>query len=42
MGVTTKLTGYAGDHVLTQALAQGDVVSWLSARLAGSAAPSNC
>lgn len=42
MGVTTQLTGYAGDHVLTQVLAQGDVVNWLSARLAGAPAPTNC
>jgi hypothetical protein len=42
MGVKTQLTGYAGDHVLTQVLAQGDVVSWLSARLAGAPAPTNC
>jgi hypothetical protein len=42
MGVTTQLTGYAGDHVLTQVLAQVDVVNWLSARLAGAPAPSNC
>jgi hypothetical protein len=42
MGVTTQLTGYAGDHVLTQVLAQGDVANWISARLAGAPAPSNC
>jgi hypothetical protein len=42
MGVTTQLTGYPGDHVTTQVLAQGAVVSWLSARLAGAPAPSNC
>jgi pimeloyl-ACP methyl ester carboxylesterase len=42
MGVTTELAEYAGDHVLTQELAQGDVVSWLGARLAGVPAPSNC
>ena len=42
MGVTTQLNGYAGDHVLTQIVAQTDVVNWLGARFAGSPAPSNC
>ena len=42
MGVTTQLKGYPGDHVLTQVLAQTDVVHWLGARFAGSQAPSNC
>jgi len=42
MGVTTQLKGYPGDHVLTQVLAQTDVVNWLGARFAGSQAPSNC
>jgi hypothetical protein len=42
MGVTTQLTGYPGDHVLTQVLAQTDVVNWLGARFAGSQAPGNC
>jgi hypothetical protein len=42
MGVATQLTGYAGDHVLTQVLAQGDVASWIGARLAGAPAPRNC
>lgn len=42
MGVTTQLTGFPGDHVLTQVLAQGDVVNWISSRLAGTPAPSNC
>lgn len=42
MGVTTKLSGYPGDHVLTQVEAQGEVVNWLGARLAGTPAPSNC
>jgi hypothetical protein len=42
MGVTTQLTGFPGDHVLTQVIAQPDVVSWLSDRLAGDPAPSNC
>ncbi len=42
MGVKTKLTGYLGDHILTQILAQADVVNWLSARVAGAPAPSNC
>lgn len=42
LGVTTQLTGYAGDHILTQVLAQTDVVNWLSARVAGTPASSNC
>jgi hypothetical protein len=42
LGVTTELAGYAGDHVLTQVLAQADVASWIAARLAGAPAPSNC
>ncbi len=42
MGVTTQLTGYPGDHVLTHVLAQGGVVGWLSARFAGRPAPANC
>jgi Secretory lipase len=42
MGVTTQLNGYPGDHVLTQILAQTDVVNWIGARLAGRPAPSNC
>jgi len=42
MGVRTQLTGYLGDHILTQVLAQTDVVNWLSARVAGDPAPSNC
>jgi Secretory lipase len=42
MGVTTQLNGYVGDHVLTQIVAQTDVVNWLGARFAGSPAPSNC
>ncbi|MDR0344683.1 MAG: lipase family protein, partial [Nocardiopsaceae bacterium] len=42
LGVTTQLTGFPGDHVLTQVLAQPDVVSWISARLGGRPAPSNC
>jgi pimeloyl-ACP methyl ester carboxylesterase len=41
-GVTTQLNGYVGDHVLTQVLAQTDVVNWLAARFAGTPAPSNC
>ncbi|HEV2375251.1 MAG TPA: lipase family protein [Streptosporangiaceae bacterium] len=41
-GVTTQLVGYIGDHVLTQLLAQGDVVNWIAARIAGTPAPSNC
>ena len=42
MGVTTQLNGYAGDHVLTQVVAQTDVVNWISNRFAGLPAPSNC
>ena len=42
MGVTTQLNGYLGDHVLTQVVAQTDVVNWLSNRFAGDPAPSNC
>jgi secretory lipase len=42
MGATAKLSGYPGDHVLTQVEAQGEVVGWLGARLAGAPAPSNC
>jgi hypothetical protein len=42
MGVTTQLTGFPGDHVLTQVEAQPVVVNWISARLAGAPAPSNC
>ena len=42
MGVTTRLTGYLGDHILTQVLAQTDVVSWLGARIAGTPATGNC
>lgn len=42
LGVTTQLTGFPGDHVLTQVEAQGDVVGWLAGRLAGRPAPSNC
>ncbi len=42
LGVTTQLTAFPGDHVLTQVEAQPAVVSWLSARLAGTPAPSNC
>ncbi len=42
MGVNTKLVGYVGDHILTQVIAQTDVVSWLAARVAGTPAASNC
>jgi pimeloyl-ACP methyl ester carboxylesterase len=42
MGVTTQLSGYLGDHVLTQVLAQSGVVNWLAARFAGTPAPSSC
>jgi pimeloyl-ACP methyl ester carboxylesterase len=42
MGVNTQLAGYLGDHVLTQVLAQADVVNWLAARVAGTPATGNC
>jgi hypothetical protein len=42
VGVTTELTGFVGDHVLTQVLAQNEVVSWIAARFTGTPAPSNC
>jgi predicted esterase len=42
MGVKSQLTGYVGDHVLTQVEAQSQVVSWIGDRFAGAAAPSNC
>jgi hypothetical protein len=42
MGVKSELTGYLGDHVLTQVEAQSQVVSWIGDRFAGVAAPSNC
>jgi hypothetical protein len=42
MGVASQLNGYVGDHVLTALLDQSDTVSWLSGRLAGEPAPSNC
>lgn len=42
LGVKTELTGYVGDHVLTQVEAQSQVVSWIGDRFAGDAAPSNC
>jgi Secretory lipase len=42
MGVATQLKGYLSGHVLTHVVAQGDVVSWLRGRLAGSPAPRNC
>ncbi|MBO0775700.1 MAG: triacylglycerol lipase, partial [Actinobacteria bacterium] len=41
-GVTTQLTAFPGDHVLTQVEAQPAVVNWISARLAGTPAPANC
>ncbi|MGE5287101.1 MAG: lipase family protein [Micromonosporaceae bacterium] len=41
-GVKTQLNGYVADHVLTQVVAQADVVNWLASRLTGSPAPSNC
>ena len=42
LGVNTRLTGYLGDHILTQVLAQTDVVNWLAARVAGTPATGNC
>jgi pimeloyl-ACP methyl ester carboxylesterase len=42
LGVTTRLSGYPGDHVLTQVLAQAEVVGWLAARFAGPPAHGNC
>jgi pimeloyl-ACP methyl ester carboxylesterase len=42
LGVTTQLAGYLGDHILTQVLAQTDVVNWLAARIAGTPATGNC
>ncbi|HEY9240754.1 MAG TPA: lipase family protein [Streptosporangiaceae bacterium] len=42
MGVKTELTGYAGDHVLTQVEAQSQVVGWIGDRFAGVTPPSNC
>jgi hypothetical protein len=42
LGVRTELAGYPGDHVLTAVLAQPQVLRWISGRLAGRPAPSNC
>lgn len=42
LGVTTELAAYPGDHVLTPVEAQPQVISWISGRLAGRPAPSNC
>ena len=42
MGVTTQLTAFPGDHVLTQVEAQPAVANWISDRLAGTPAPGNC
>jgi hypothetical protein len=42
LGVTAELAGYPGDHVLTAVLAQPRVLNWISGRLAGRPAPSNC
>jgi hypothetical protein len=42
LGVNTKLVGYVADHILTQVIAQTDVVNWLAARVAGTPATSNC
>lgn len=41
-GVKTQLTGYPGEHATTQVEAQTQVVSWLSARLAGHPVQSSC
>ncbi len=41
-GTRTQLRGYLAEHVLTQVVAQTDVTNYLSARLAGTPAPSNC
>jgi hypothetical protein len=41
-GVNTRLAGYLGDHILTQVIAQTDVVNWLAARVAGTPAAGNC
>ncbi len=40
--MNTRLAGDLGDHILTQVLAQTDVVNWLAARVAGTPASSNC
>ncbi|HVQ90050.1 MAG TPA: lipase family protein [Mycobacteriales bacterium] len=42
VGTRTQLRGYLAEHVLTQVVAQTDVTNYLSARLAGTPAPSNC
>jgi secretory lipase len=42
LGATSKLVGYAGEHILTQVIAQTDVVNWIADRFAGLAPPSNC
>ena len=41
-GVDTTLTGYVGDHVLTQLEAQSNTVGWLGVRFAGTTATSDC
>jgi hypothetical protein len=41
-GVTSQLTGYVGDHVLTAFEDQSQNVNWLSDRLAGQPASGNC
>jgi hypothetical protein len=41
-GVTSQLTGYIGDHVLTALEDQSQTVNWLSDRLAGQPASGNC
>lgn len=42
MGVRTSLTGFPGEHVSTQVLAQPTVISWIGARFLSLPPPSNC
>jgi hypothetical protein len=42
LGARSQLVPYVGEHVLTQVLAQTDVVNWIANRFAGQTAPSNC
>lgn len=42
MGVRSELTGYLGDHVLTQVEAQSQLVGWIGDRFVGVVAPDNC
>jgi triacylglycerol lipase len=41
-GITTQQQLYLSDHLLTDSQAIGDVVSWLTARFAGTATRGNC